>query len=277
MPTFAACEIGAIGNVANTFTTIGTAVTLAQGASYPVWGMGASIVTPIGVAAERYGGSMRLDPATPQDWSPVPTPYVVPTPVTPSQLGTTTGSQTTIPTAINRIPFAARGGTIVNLQAAEAVANNAAAVGMMFILYGVKPAWAFQPGGGPPFNATSIRTISGSVDSTAETSIGTVQLGTGDSKIVGICEMGAQDGALTADEEVVYRLRLTSEDTDISNFRFPGSASFHASEGTLDVPVAVMPFWVYCDIPVKGNSTIQVLADHQIATNTEHQVFVATA
>ncbi len=273
MPTFAACEIGAIGNVANTFTTIGTAVTLAQGAQFLVWRMGGSIVTPIAVDAERYGGHFRLDPATPQDWNPVPTPCELPTHVTPSQLGTTTGSQTTIPTRPDWVNFQAKGGTIVRLQAAEAVANNAAAEAMGFIFYGDMPAWARDPSLVP---LRTVRRIAGSVDATAETSIGTVQVGTGDTLIQWICEVGAQDAALTADQHVLYRLRLTSEDTDISNFRFPGSANFHASEGTLDVPIAVQPIWWPVNIPIKPNSTLEVLADHAIAAAVTHSVYIAT-
>ncbi len=274
MPTYAAAETGAIGNVANTFTTIGTAVTLAQGGPWEIWNMGASIVTPIAVDAERYGGHMRLSPSTPQDWSPVPTPCEVPTPVTSSQLGTTTGSATTIPTTPWDVSFQARGGTVVALQAAEAIANNAAAEALGFMFYGTRPPWADNPRLMP---MQTVRRISGNVDSTAETSIGTVQVGTGDRRIVWIGEVGSQDGALTADQHVLYRLRLTSEDTDISNFRFPGSANSHASEGTLDVPIAIAPIMWPVDIPIEPNSTLEVLADHQIATATTHSVYIATA
>ncbi len=275
MPTFGACEIGAIGNSANTFTTIGSSVTLAQAppTNYKVWRMGASIISAVAVDAERFGGQMRLNPATPQDWAPVPTPLELPTPVTPSQLGTTTGSQTVIPATPWWVNLEAKGGTIVDIQAAEAVANNAAAIGMGFFFYGDMPPWARDPSLAP---MRTVRRITGAVDSTSETSIGTVQVGTGDTLIQWIGEVGAQDAALTADQEVVYRLRLTSEDTDISNFRFPGSACFMPPEGTLDVVQAVVPIMWPVNIPIKKNSTLEVLADHQIATNTVHTVFIAT-
>ncbi len=275
MPTFAACEIGAIGNSANTFTTIGSTVVLAQSppADYRVWRMGASITSAVAVDAERFGGQMRLDPATPQDWRPVPTPLELPTPVLPSTLGTTTGMSTAIPPTPWWVALQAKGGTSVDIQAAENVANNAAAIGMGYFFYGDMPPWARDPSLAP---MQTVRRISGTVDATAETSIGTVQVGQGDTLIQWIGEVGAIDGAQSADQEVVYRLRLTSEDTDISNFRFPGSACFAPTEGTLDVSEAVIPIMWPVNIPIKKNSTLEVLADHQIATGFVHTVFIAT-
>ncbi len=275
MPTFSACEIGTIGNSANTFATIGTAVTLAQRGPWEVWAMGASIVTATATPAERYGGQMRLDPATPQDWNPVPTPLQLPTVVFSSGLGTTGQLAYGTPTQMWNVSMQAQGGTIVNIQAAEAVANAAAGVAEGHFFYGTRPPWADNPRLMP---MQTVRVITGSVDSTAETSIGTVLVGTGDRRIVWIGEVGAVDGALSADQEVVYRLRLTSEDTDISNFRFPGSASAQpAADATPDAQGMIIPQMWPVDIPIEPNSTLEVLADHQIATATTHQVFIATA
>ncbi len=275
MPTYSACEIGAIGNVAGTFTTIGSTVTLAQGGPWEVWAMGANIVTGTATPDERYGGQMRIDPVTPQDWSPVPTPCQLPTVAFSSGLGTTGQLAWAAPTTMWPVSFQARGGTTVNIQAAEAISNAAAAIAEGHFFYGSRPAWADNPRL-MPFQ--TVRVITGSVDATAETSIGTVQIGTGDTRIVYIGEVGAVDDTLSADQEVVYRLRLTSEDTDISNFRFPGSSSAQqAADATPDAQGIIVPQMWPVDIPVKPNSTLEVLADHQIATGTVHQVFIATA
>ncbi len=275
MPTFSACEIGTIGNSANSFTTIGSIIKLAEEGPWEVWAMGASIVTATATPAERYGGSMRLDPETPQDWTPVPTPLILPTVVFSSALGTTGGLAHGTPTQMWDVSLMAAGGTRVNIQAAEAVANAAAGVAEGHFFYGARPAWADNPRLMP---LQTVRQITGSVDATGETSIGTVQVGTGDTKIVYIGEVGAVDSTLSADQEVVYRLRLTSEDTDISNFRFPGSASAQpAADADPDAAGMIVPKLWPVDIPIKSNSTLEVLADHQIATATTHQVFIATA
>ncbi len=275
MPTFSACEIGAIGNVVDVFTTIGSTVTLAQGGPWEVWAMGANIVTGTATPAERYGGKMRIDPVTPQDWTPVPTPLELPTVAFSSGLGTTGQLAWAAPTAMWPISTLAQGGTTVNIQAAEAISNAAAAIAEGHFMYGTRPPWADNPRL-MPFQ--TVRTIRGAVDDTAETSIGAVQIGTGDTRIVWIGEVGAVDDTLSADQEVVYRLRLTSEDTDLSNFRFPGSSSAQqAADATPDAQGMVVPQMWPVDIPVEPNSTLEVLADHQIATNTIHHVFIATA
>ncbi len=274
MPTFAACEIGTIGNTANTFADIGSAVTLAQQGNWKVWGMGASIVTATATPDERFGGFMRLSPATPQDWVPVPTPLELPTPVFSSGLGTTGQLAWGTPSIMHPVNLQAKGGTIVSIQGAEAIANASAAVGMGFFFYGDRPAWATNKWAAP---FKTVRRIAGNVDSTAETSIGTVQVGQGDTVIQWIGEVGAVDGTLSADQEVVYRLRLTSEDTDISNFRFPPSAISPAADATPDAQGMVLPIMWPVNIPIRPNSTLEVLADHQIATGTTHSVYIATA
>lgn len=275
MVTHAACEIGAIGNTANTYATIGSSITLAQGGPWLVYQMGASIVTATATPAERYGGHMRLNPADNADWAPVPTPCELPTPVFSSGLGTTGQIAYGTPTILHPVAFRAAGGTSVEIQAAEAIANAAAAVGMGAFFYGNSiPAHAINPWSAP---FTRVRRISGNVDATAETSIGTVQVGTSDRIIKWIGEVGAVDAALSADQEVVYRLRLQSEDSPISSFRFPPSAISPAADATPDAQGMVLPIMWPVEIPIRGNSTLEVLADHQIATATTHTVYIATA
>ncbi len=270
MVTHAACEIGAVGNTANEFTTIGSAVTLAEGGPWNVYALGGALVTATATPAERYGGHVRLNPAENDDWNPVPTPMELPTPVFSSGLGTTGQIAHGTPVQMWPIDFQAQGGTDVDLQGAEAISNAAAAIGIAAIFYsdsGMPQMRPFQ----------KVRRISGSVDATAETSIGTVRLGTGDRRIVGLCEIGAVDGTLSADQEMVYRLRLRSDDTDISSFRFPPSAVAPAADATPDAQGLILPQWWPVDIPILGNSTVEVLADHQIATATTHTVYIATA
>ena len=274
MVTHAACEIGAIGNTANTYTTIGSSVTLAQGGPWLVYAMGASLVTATATPAERYGGHMRLNPAESDDWRPVPTPCELPTPVFSSGLGTTGQIAYGTPTILHAVSFQASGGTVVDIQGAEAIANAAAAVGMGAFFYGnAIPPHAFNPWAAP---LRKVRRISGAVDATAETSVGTVQVGTNDRRITWIGEVGAVDATLSADQEVVYRLRLRSDDTPISNFRFPPSAVSPAADATPDAQGMVLPIMWPVDIPIAGNSTLEVLADHQIATATTHTVYIAT-
>ncbi len=270
MVTHAACEIGVIGNVAHEFADVGGLVTMAQGGPWNVYAYGGAIVRGTATPDERYGGHIRLDPDEDDDWTPTPTPMELPTPVFSSGLGTTGQIAHGTPMIMWPIDFSVEGGSSFNMQAAEAIANAAAAIGIAAIFYsdsGMPQQLPFQ----------KVRRISGNVDATAETSIGTVQVGTGDRRIVGICEVGAVDDTLSADQEVVYRLRLRSDDTEISNFRFPPSAVSPAADATPDAQGMVLPQFWPIDIPIEGNSTLEVLADHLIATAVTHTVYIATA
>lgn len=275
MVTHAACEIGAIGNVANTFTTIGSQVRLAQGTgAWLVYQMGASIVPQLATPGEKYGGFMRLDPAESDDWKPVPTPTVVPTPVTGSSLGTTSATPWGIPTTLWPVSFMAAKGTNVNIQAAETISNAAAQVAIGYFFYGTSiPDHALNPWLAP---IQKMRTILGTVAATAETSIGEVQVGTNDRRIAWIGEMGAVDGTIVADEESLWRLRLRSDDTPLSDFRFPPSTIYYPPDATPDTAGMGLPQLWPVDIPIRTESTLEVLADHQISTNVQHTVFIGT-
>lgn len=275
MVTHAACEIGAIGAVANTYSDIGALITLAGNTGrWLVYQLGGALVTATATPAERYGGHIRIDPDEADDWTPTPTPCEVPTPVFSSGLGTTGQIAYGAPMIMHPVSFQANKGASFNIQGAEAITNAAAAVGIGAIFYGDSvPAHALNPWASP---IKHLRRISGSVDATAETSIGTVTVGQNDSRINWIGEVGAVDGTLSADQEMVYRLRLSSDDTPISNFRFPPSAVSPAADATPDAQGMVLPQLWPVDIPIVGGATLDVLADHQIATATTHTVYIGT-
>ncbi len=275
MVTHAACVIGAIGNVANTYSNIGETITLAGNTgSWLVYGLGGAIVTGTATPDERYGGHVRIAPSESDDWIPVPTPLEVPTPVMSSGLGTTGQIASGNPSIMHPISTHAQKGTALALQGAEAISNAAAAIGMAFIFYGDGvPPHQTNPWASP---IVHMRRISGSVDATAETSIGTVTVGQKDSRINWIGEVGAVDDTLSADQEMVYRLRLRSDDTPISNFRFPGSATSPGADATPDAAGLINPVLWPVNIPIEGGSTLEVLADHQIATATTHTVYIGT-
>ncbi len=264
--TFGMAVAGA-GSAAAGDTTIGT-ITLPANGPWTIFQVWALMAAATATAAEKRGGHFRLNSVS-GDLEPNPAPSRFPTGLVSAQLGAT-GGQAICPLQIHDVDYRAQGKAVIEL-----IFNNAATVTVadqvvLGIIFGktrpVKKPIRF------------IDRARAQVTAATDTTIGTLILSEGATRIIGVGCVAAQDNVLTTAEELIGFFRLASDDVPIVPAQYPLSAAFGAGLGALVGPPAMaQPVIIPVDIPVPGGARIDCFVDLNTAlTNAaEVEVFIA--
>jgi len=227
-------------------------ITLPAGGPWTISGAFAQCVPATCTPAEIAGGHVRI--ASPSgDIAPNPAPLKIPSGYAPSQLGATAPTQA-CPLSIYPLDLIAAGKSTLEFFGTNDVALTVAPQWLVGIIYGLemvdqKPAhWYDQ------VRANNI--------GAAAAAIGTITLSEGATEIVSITCIIAQSGVLTAAEELIGYISLSSDDLKIQPLQLPFSSAIGAGLGvTVGNPAYIAPVPIACSIPVQGGARIDVVCD----------------
>lgn len=255
------------GSVAAGDTTIGT-LTLPANGPWLIFGVWCQIVQQTATAGETFGGHFRLN-SLDGDVYPNPAPSRFPTGLGGSFLGGVQQCRVT-PLKIWPVYYEAPGKARIELIYNEASAVTVATLVAMGIMYGKSiPSQ-------PPF--LYIDRVRAAVAAAADTVVGTVTLAEKARRITYIGCQIAQDGVLTAGEELMATFRLSSDDVNVAPSSWPCNAAFSAGLGaTIELPLVPAPQMIPVNIPVPGGARIDCAIDLATAlTNAaEVEIFIA--
>lgn len=258
---------GAGSTAANAETVVGT-ITLPAGGDWKIFQIWCQAVRATATAGESMGGNFRLN-APAGDLKPHPAPSRFPTGMGGSFLGATEAVQINQLNLID-VEYTAPGKSTIELIYNEASAVTVASQVAMGIIFGkTRPVMK-------PFTFSD--RVRGTVTAAAAATIGTITMAENAKKITGLCMVPAQDGVLTAAEELLGFFSLSSDDVKLPPAQFPMSAAFGGGLGvTIGNHVFVQPVWVPVNIPVEGGARIDVSVDLNTAvTNAaEFDFFLA--
>lgn len=245
-----------------TETVLGT-LTLPANGPWKIFGLWGQIVPATGSAAEFVGGFMRIN-ALSGDLDPDPAPTRYPLTCFGSQLGATLPVQVS-PLKIWPITFTAPGKAQIQLIHDNPIAITVAPQMVMGILFGhtVPQMQRYR-------YVDRIRTT---VTAATDTQIGTIQLAEKATRITHVSCSIAQDGVLTAGEELLGFFRLDSDDIKMTPMQLPCSVAFGAGLGaTIGNNVPVVPEPIPVNIPVVGGARIDGFIDLNSAVTNGAEV-----
>jgi hypothetical protein len=260
------CVAGA-GSTAAGDTTIGS-ITLPAGGPWLIWGVWGTIARATATAGESVGGHFRLSCSS-GDLTPNPAPSRFPTGIIPSFLGATAdvvGS----PTHLFDVEYIAAGKAIIDLIYNEPTTVTVATQVVLGILFGKT-----RPEVVPNVFIDRVRAA---VVSGADTSVGTITISEKAAEIIAVGCSLAQDGVVTAGEELLGFFRLASDDVKMPPAQFPCAGGYSAGLGALINQGNVLaPLMIPVKIPVVGGARIDCFIDLNTAvTNAaEVEIFIA--
>ena len=266
METFEADTHGMVvagaGSTAAGDTTIGQ-ITLPAGGPWTIFQIWALIAAATATAGESYGGHFRLNAAS-GDVSPNPAPSRFPTGMVGSQLGAL-NNPLACPLQIFDVDYQAEGKAVLDLIYNEASTVTVATQVVLGVIFGkTRPVKT-------PFKFSD--RIRAAISSAADSSIGTLTLPEGASKITGISCIAVHDGVLTAGEELIGFLRLASDDIKLPPAQYPINAAYAAGLGiTMSAcnmqPVKIIPV----NIPIPGGARVDAYLDLNTALTNAAEV-----
>lgn len=260
------CVAGA-GSTAAGDTTIGS-ITLPAGGPYKIWAVWSLIAAATATAAECRGGTFKLR-ARSGDMTPSPEPSNFPTGLIPSFLGAT-ADVVSCPLKLYPVDYDASGKAIIDMIYNEPSAVTVATQVVLGVLFGTK-----RPEVVPYLFVDRTRAA---VTAAVDTLVGTIPLPEKATKIVAIAGVIAQDGVLTAGEELIGFFRISSADVKLEPANYPFSCAYSAGLGAL-VNQGNMSdvIWIPVDIPVLGGATISCYCDLNTAVTNgaEVEIFLA--
>jgi hypothetical protein len=254
---------GAAGTAAGD-TDLGD-ITLPAGGPWKLFGLWGQVVPATATAAELIGGYLQLHSRS-GDIAPDPSPCKVPLPKCGSFLGAT-ADQVISPLVVYPIDFDAAGKAVIDLIYHQDIACTVAPQVVAGILFGktIPEPRRFR------FAERARAVITVATDAT----IGTITLSEKASRITGITAEITQDGVLTAGEEILGFVRLSSDDINMSPAQYPCVAAYGAGLGALinaGSPPAIPP--IPLEIPVLGGSRIDCFLDLNTAVTNALQASV---
>lgn len=227
-------------------------ITLPAGGPWKIWGIWGQAVPATATAAEKIGGYIRLQSKS-GDLSPDPNPAKFPIPKIGSFLGAT-ADQVACPLVVYPIDFDAAGKAVIDLLYNQDIACTVAPQVVAGILFGKSIP---EP---QRYRFADVKRTT--ITSAADTSIGTITLSEKATQIIGITAEITQDGVLTAGEEIIGFVRLSSDDLNLAPAQYPCVAAYGAGLGaTIGVasppPIAPVPL----AIPVPAGARIDCFLD----------------
>jgi len=227
-------------------TSLGT-ITLPAGGPWNIFGAWVHCVSATMTPAEIVGGHVRI--ASPSgDITPNPAPIKIPTGYGPSQLGGTSNTQQSY-LFVHDLDLVASGKSTLELFGQNDVAVTVAPQWCAGILYGLEIVESKAPHW---YDA-----VRAGVTAATLSTIGTITLSEGATEIVSICAIISQGGVLTAGEELIGYVQLSSDDLLIQPLQIPVSTAVSAGLGaTIGNGPQIKPRPIYVSIPVKGGARI---------------------
>ncbi len=243
-------------------TTIGS-ITLPAGGPWNIFQVWSLIAAPTATAAESYGGHFRLSAAS-GDVSPNPAPSRFPTGMVGSFLGATADNVVS-PLQIYDVDYQAAGKAVIDLIYNEASAVTVATQVCLGIIFGKE-----RPVSKPFKYCDRVRAA---ITAAADTTIGTLTLPEGASRITGLACIAVQDGVLTTAEELIGFFRLASDDIKLPPAQYPINAAFSAGLGALIMAAPMQPVNIIpVNIPVPGGARIDAFLDLNTAVTNAAEV-----
>ena len=242
--------------------TIGQ-ITLPAGGPWTIFSLWTLIAAATATAGESFGGHFRINAAS-GDVSPNPAPSRFPTGMVGSQLGAL-NNIVACPLQIFDVDYQAEGKAVIDMIYNEASNVTVATQVVLGIIFGKT-----RPSAAPIKFSDRIRAA---IKSGSDSSIGTLTLPEGATKITGICCVAVQDGVLTAGEELIGFMRLSSDDVKFPPAQYPINAAYSAGLGaTISVgnmqPVKIIPV----NIPIPGGARVDAYLDLNTALTNEAEV-----
>lgn len=243
--THAAAVSGA-GGTAAASSLIGT-ITFPAGGPWVISGIWSQVVQATMAAAECAGGYIEAV-ATTGDVVPNPSPGKFPTGYAGSQLGATAPIQA-CPLTIHPVEWEAPGKASIGLYFHQDIAITTANKVVCGLIYGKS---LITP---KPYRfMDQVQTTKAAA---AKSAIGTITLSERAEEIVGIGFHCAQDGVLTAGEELLGFGTIESDDLDVVPGEYPASMAFSAGLGaTIGNPSYTPGMLIPVSIPVIGGARV---------------------
>lgn len=257
---------GAGGTAAGN-TSLGT-ITLPAGGPWQLFGAFGQAVRATATAAEMCGGTLIITSPS-GDVVPNPAPLEIPIPLIGSFLGALE-SVSASPLALFPLDLVAAGKATLEFTYDQPVANTAAPQVVAGVLFGSEIKEIM-----PPYWYDSLE---GSITAAASTALGTITISESATEIVGICANIAQNGVITAGEELTGFISIQSDDIKLTPLQLPFSQVFGAGLGaTINNTVPLQPVLIPTSIPVVGGARLDVNVDLNTAvTNAARvQVYIA--
>lgn len=241
-----------------TEVSIGT-ITMPRGGPWNIWGIWYTTASALPGTGIQLQSFIRVDDIN-GDITPTPTPYTFPTYSQGAILGDG-GNFLHLPWKYKPVNWRAEGGTAIRFMADEATTVTTGSQFSIGVFYGVKPTMYDLMA--QDIQANHYQGVSGTADSTAETSAGTVTLSEKVRAITGLCVDVVMATGVEG-EEVSGTARIQSDDVDLPPFIFPFShvmgAGLDPSEAHME-GVGVVPKFIPVHIPVPAGSAIEFLTD----------------
>ncbi len=241
-----------------TEVSIGT-VTLPRGGPWNIWGVWYVCAPDLPGTGEQLQAFVRVNDVN-GDLNPNPTPYTFPLWSMGAILGDG-GNFYDVPWRYKPVNWQAAGGAQLQFLADEATTVSTASLFAVGVFYGVKP--TMYDVVARDVIANHIQGVSGTADTNAETSAGTVTLSEKAKVITGLCvdvamATGAEGEALTG------LARIQSDDVDLPPFIFPFSSMMAAGLDPAEAHmegVGHIPSFIPVHIPVPAGSAIEFLTN----------------
>ncbi len=201
---------------------------------------------------------MRVDDINADVIGDTPTPYTIPIFSQPAILGTG-GASYMVPWQYKPVKWQAAGGTQLRFLQAEGTTLSTAGQFSMGVFFGIKP--TMYDVIARDVIANHYEFASGTADTTAETTAGTVDLSEKAKVITGLC-VDVVGSASVEGEQLSGLARIQSDDVDLPPFTFPFS---HVSTAPLESvendasAVGTIPTFIPVHIPIPAGSSIEFL------------------
>ncbi len=228
----------------------------------------AQVVRATATAAESVGGDFRLQPNQ-GEVLPNPAPSRFPVFEAGSFLGAA-GYLTACPLHIYDVDYDASGQARIEILYNNALLATADAEAVAGIIFGDE-----RPARVPFHFVDRVRTI---VTSSADTSIGTINLSQNATAIVGVLGVIQRHGALVEVEETIGFFRLASDDVKLVPAQFPFNAAFGAGLLTnIHHPSQPKLEFIPVNIPVPKGARIDCFSDLNtaITNGADCEIFLA--
>lgn len=248
-------------------TSLGT-ITLPADGPWTVFGVWCQAVDATATAAESLSGFIKIESVA-GDLEPNPAPAKFPMQGHGSFLGAT-GDQGMCPLEIFPVEYSCPGKAQLSLKVTQDDACTAAPQAIAGILFGR---------GIPDKRRIKFcDSVQTTVTSASDTSVGTITLSEGASRIVGIQGQLLQSNVLTAGEEVLGFFRIASDDVNVVPLQLPFNCAWGAGVGALINTVGTPHFpFIDVDIPVVAGARLDCYVDLNTAVTNAATVRIFVA
>lgn len=243
--------VAGAGGTAAGSSNIGTITLPAGGPWNIVYGWVQAVQATL-AAAENGGGDLVITAGS-GDVDPNMSPCRIPAPMSGSLLGATAPVQAS-PLVLAPLDLVAAGKAVLTVDWDQQIAITTAQQIVGGVIFGKEPIES-EP-------AHNYETIDGTIAAAALTALGTITIPETSNKIVSVTALIAQDGVLTAGEELLGFITLASDDQLIEPLQLPFSMAFSAGLGaTIGNALMCAPVFIPVDIPIVGGARINVSID----------------